>query len=85
MTKRYIHWYGNLPDKKKLAVQFILQMAYWMFAWYIYKKFFPGETPLTIGQLLFHGIWMATWMTTLTNWKKVRSLFKRREINGKQG
>lgn len=78
-------WYSGLSIKKKLAVQFILQFVYWTIAWYIYNRIFPDETPLTLGELVLDGVWMATWMTVLTNWKKVRSLFKREEPNGKQG
>jgi hypothetical protein len=75
MRKRLKEQYLLLSNGKKLLVLFLLQWTYWVAAMAAMEKFWPGDSPLTTGQLIVKGTFMAVWMTIIFHWKKVKILF----------
>ena len=83
MIKRIKEWYKSLSSNQRLAIHFCIQWLYWFLVWIVMEKVWPDDEPKTIGSILFTATWMAVWMTTLFEWKKVKALFTRKKTDGK--
>ena len=63
-----------MNPKKQLLVSFIINFL----IFYGMQIFFDGDEKTFWGRL-FYGIWMATWMSIVWNWKYIKSLFNKNQ------
>lgn len=71
--------YNALSDRGKLVASFAAQWIYWLLAWWLFKKVWPDDEPLTVSELLFTATWMALWMTVIFQWRRLKNMLRKKK------
>ena len=77
MIEKIKAWYKKLSNSSQLLVLVISWFVYWTIFKLLFDTVWPDDESQTYTARILQGLWMAIWMTTLSNWKKVKLLFKR--------
>ena len=80
MITKIKEWFKRLSNSSQLIVLFISWFIYWILFELLFDAVWPDDEPETYTARILQGVWMAIWMTTLSNWKKVKLLFSCRSF-----
>ena len=75
MFRKFHFWYTELTLLQQLSISFLTNWIFWFIASIIGEKINFYEER-TLGSHIFYVTWMAFFMTTFNNWRKVKLLFK---------
>lgn len=75
MFRQFDMWYRNLTPLKQLIISFVSNWIFWFISGLIRDKVFFEEERSLIYHI-FGATWMALFMTSLFNYRKIKSIFK---------
>jgi hypothetical protein len=77
-------WFKSLSNGGQLLVVFVAWWIYWLLFKFLFDAIWPDDNSETYTNRALEGMWMAVWMTTVSNWSKVKRLYKKKPVSNNE-